>query len=52
MSEINFSQLTKVELDNVIDVILMLYEWDKDAQDKSDPHVPKNRTYLESMPTE
>lgn len=34
MSEMNFSPLTKVELDNAIDVILMLYEWDIEAKKK------------------
>ena len=28
MPEMNFSLLTKVELDDLIDVILMFYEWD------------------------
>lgn len=34
MPEMNFSPLTKVELDNAIDVILMLYEWDIEAKKK------------------
>ena len=28
MLKMNFSPLMKVELDNAIDVILMLYKWD------------------------
>lgn len=34
MPGMNFSPLTKVELDNAIDVILILYEWDIEVKKK------------------
>lgn len=55
MSEMNFSPLTQVELDNAVDVILMLYEWDKEAKEKEffiNAPVTNDGTYLESIPAE
>lgn len=53
MSEMNFSSLTKVELDNASDVILMLYKWDREAKEKEffiNSPVTKDGTCLESIP--
>lgn len=54
MPEMKLSPLTKVELDNAIDVILMLYEWDLKIEE-SERHInsllEKNRACLESIPS-